>query len=154
MALMRLKFGFRTGEMHTDSADMSELQPTTPPPRPPFQFTLRTLLLLFVVLGSSLAVFGAWGIVVFGLVCGAGDLASRSAGFAITRLSCFRFSVLDGDCSRGVRVASVIRFLDPPRIIVPRQLAGDFGLRLQCLSRINAAVFRRPSSPIRQANRR
>jgi prepilin-type processing-associated H-X9-DG protein len=31
---------------------------------------LRTLLLLFAVLGSSLAVFGAWGILVFGLVAG------------------------------------------------------------------------------------
>ena len=40
-----------------------EPQPT-PPLRPPFQFNLRTLLPLFVVLGSSLAVFGAWGIVV------------------------------------------------------------------------------------------
>ena len=39
-------------------------------PSPPFQFRLRTLLLLFVVLGSSLGVFGAWGIVVFGLVVG------------------------------------------------------------------------------------
>ena len=38
------------------------------PDRPGFQFSLRTLLLLFVVLGSSLAVFGAWGIVVFGCV--------------------------------------------------------------------------------------
>ena len=51
---------------------------TTPEPqsaapeieRPKFQFTLRTLLLLFVVLGSSLGVYGAWGIVVFGLVVG------------------------------------------------------------------------------------
>ena len=34
-------------------------------PSPRFQFTLQTLLLLFVVLGSSLALFGAWGIVVF-----------------------------------------------------------------------------------------
>ena len=40
------------------------------PLSPPFQFRLRTLLLLFVVLGSSLAVFGAWGIVVFVLVVG------------------------------------------------------------------------------------
>ena len=40
-------------------------QPAVQPPRPPFQFTLRTLLLLFVVLGSSLAVFGVWGIVGF-----------------------------------------------------------------------------------------
>jgi hypothetical protein len=38
------------------------------PPTPRFQFSLRTLLLLCVVLGSSLAVFGGWGIVVFGLV--------------------------------------------------------------------------------------
>ena len=47
-----------------------EPQPALPPPSPSFQFSLRTLLLLFVVLGSSLAVFGAWGIVVFGLVVG------------------------------------------------------------------------------------
>ena len=52
--------------------DMNEpaSQPAPPPPRPPFQFTLRTLLLLFVVLASSLGVFGAWGIVVFILVVG------------------------------------------------------------------------------------
>jgi len=47
-----------------------EPQPTSPPPRPRFQFGLRTLLLLFVVLGSSLVVFGAWGVVVFGVVVG------------------------------------------------------------------------------------
>ncbi len=47
-----------------------EPHPTPLPPCPPFQFTLRTLLLLFVVLGSSLAVFGAWGLAVFGLVAG------------------------------------------------------------------------------------
>jgi hypothetical protein len=47
-----------------------EPQPTSPPPHPPLQFRLRTLLLLCVVLGSSLAVFGAWGIVVFALVGG------------------------------------------------------------------------------------
>jgi hypothetical protein len=45
-----------------------------PPPTPPFQFNLRTLLLLCVVLGSSLAVFGAWGIAVFGLVVGLAGL--------------------------------------------------------------------------------
>jgi hypothetical protein len=33
-------------------------------------YSLQTLLLLFVVLGSSLAVFGGWGIVVFALVVG------------------------------------------------------------------------------------
>jgi hypothetical protein len=37
-----------------------EPQPSTPPPSPPIQFSLRMLLLLCVVLGSSLAVFGAW----------------------------------------------------------------------------------------------
>ena len=42
--------------------------PTPPPPRPPFQFTLPTLLLLFVVLGASMAVFGAGGTVVFAVV--------------------------------------------------------------------------------------
>ena len=47
-----------------------EPHPTSPPPTPPLQFTLRTLLLLCVVLGSSLAVFGGWGIVVFGYAVG------------------------------------------------------------------------------------
>jgi hypothetical protein len=44
-------------------------QPTTHL-RPPFQFRLRTLLLLCVVLASSLAVFGAWGIVALGVASG------------------------------------------------------------------------------------
>jgi len=45
---------------------MSDPEPQpAPPPHQPFQFGLRTLLLLFVVLGSSLAVFGGWGFVVF-----------------------------------------------------------------------------------------
>ncbi len=47
-----------------------EPQPSAQPPRRSFQFTLRTLLLSFVVLASSLAVFGGWGLVVFGLVVG------------------------------------------------------------------------------------
>ncbi len=43
-----------------------EAQPAAPEPqRPWFQFSLRTLLLLFLVLGSSLAVFGAVGIEIF-----------------------------------------------------------------------------------------
>ena len=45
-------------------------QPTASPPPRPFQFSLRTLLLLFVVLGLSMAVFGAWGVLVFGLAVG------------------------------------------------------------------------------------
>ena len=47
-----------------------EPQPTPPPSSRFSQFSMRTLLLLCVVLGASLAVFGAWGIVVFGLVVG------------------------------------------------------------------------------------
>ena len=47
-----------------------EIQSAESPEPPRFQYTLRTLLLLFVVLGSSLAVFGVWGIAVFGLVVG------------------------------------------------------------------------------------
>ena len=48
-----------------------ETQPAAPEPeRTRFQFTLRTLLLLFVVLGSSLGVYGAWGILVFFVVVG------------------------------------------------------------------------------------
>ena len=42
-------------------AESHSTEPT--PQRPRFQFGLPTLLLLFVVLGSSLAVFEAWGIV-------------------------------------------------------------------------------------------
>jgi hypothetical protein len=42
----------------------------TEPRRSPFQYSLRTLLLLFVVAASSLAVFGAWGILVFALSVG------------------------------------------------------------------------------------
>jgi hypothetical protein len=52
---------------------MSEAEPRTsehPLHRPWFQFSLRTLLLLFVVLGSSLAVFDSWGTVVFALTAG------------------------------------------------------------------------------------
>ena len=67
---------------------------TTPEPqsaapeieRPRFQFTLRTLLLLFVVLGSSLAVFGAWGVVVFGLVVGLAVYLNRTKTFRLLLL--------------------------------------------------------------------
>jgi prepilin-type processing-associated H-X9-DG protein len=56
-----------------EQQDMSapEAQSSAPEPkRPGFQYSLTTLLLLFVVLASSLAVFGAWGIVVFALTVG------------------------------------------------------------------------------------
>jgi hypothetical protein len=52
---------------------MTELEPNTIAPKPnrrPLQFSLRTVLLLFLVLSSSLGVFGAWGIVVFVLTVG------------------------------------------------------------------------------------
>ncbi len=50
---------------------VTEPQPAAPEPkRPGFQYSLTTLLLLFVVLASSLAVFGAAGIVVFVLAVG------------------------------------------------------------------------------------
>jgi hypothetical protein len=48
---------------------MDESQPPSPPPTLSFHPSLRTLLLC-VVLGSSLAVFGGWGILFFGLVVG------------------------------------------------------------------------------------
>jgi hypothetical protein len=53
-----------------ESETMAPTKPATAEPRPPFQFRLRTLLLLCVVLASSLAMFGAWGIVVFALAVG------------------------------------------------------------------------------------
>ena len=61
-----------------------EPQPAAPDLRPPFQFRLRTLLLLFVVLGSSLAVFGAWGIVVFGLVVGPAVFLHRTESLSLS----------------------------------------------------------------------
>lgn len=44
----------------TDSIRITESQRASPP-TPHFQFRLRTLLLLFMVLASSMAVFGARG---------------------------------------------------------------------------------------------
>ncbi len=59
----------------------TEPRRAAPEPSPPFQFSLRTLLLLFVVLGSSLAVFGAWGAVVFVLVVGLAIYVHQVASF-------------------------------------------------------------------------
>jgi prepilin-type processing-associated H-X9-DG protein len=89
-----------------------EPQPTVPPPRPPFQFRLRTLLLLFVVLASSLAVFGAWGIVVFGLVVGLAiyiqktDALPSLAYFAIVVLCLACLIALVVPASKSVRDAA------------------------------------------------
>ncbi len=76
---------------------MTEPQPAPPPPRPPFQFTLRTLLLLFVVLGSSMAVFGAWGVVVFGLVLGMAFCTGH-----VTRVMWLTFPVVGLSCLIGM----------------------------------------------------
>jgi len=54
-----------------------EFQPEEPPPSPSYQFSLRTLLLLFVVLGSSLAVFGKSGVVVFAFAAGLATYVHR-----------------------------------------------------------------------------
>ena len=74
--------------------DMSEPepQPAGPPPGPPFQFSLRTLLLLFVVLGSSLGVFGAWGIVALGLVVGLAVYLNQAESFV--PLGCLAIAVI------------------------------------------------------------
>ena len=52
-------------------------QPTVPSPSPRSQFSLRRLLLLFVVLGSSLAVFGRAGIAFFLLAVGVAIYLNR-----------------------------------------------------------------------------
>jgi hypothetical protein len=52
----------------------TEPEPSATEHRPLLQFSLRTLLLLCVVLGSSLAVFGGWGVAVFVLVVGLAGL--------------------------------------------------------------------------------
>ncbi len=79
---------------------MSEPQPAASDPRPPFQFSLRTLLLLFVVLGSSLAVFGTWGIVVFAFLGGLAVYlrqakSFRSSGWLILLALPCAFALLD-----------------------------------------------------------
>ena len=72
-----------------------EPQPTVPPPSPLFQFSLRTLLLLFVVLGSSMAVFGAWGIVVFlvvvvlGIYCCKTSVVLSRTHVILLRYACY-----------------------------------------------------------------
>ena len=80
----------RVSASGNEQHDMSEPepQPAAPPPSPPFQFSLRTLLLLFVVLGSSLAVFGAWGIVVFGLAVGLAIYLHEVESLVVAGASC------------------------------------------------------------------
>ncbi len=61
---------------------LTEPQPARPEPnRRRVQFSLQTLLLLFVVLASSLAVFGAGGLVVFALTVGLAICLHRVESF-------------------------------------------------------------------------
>ena len=97
-------------------------KPSAPPPSPPFQFSLRTLLLLFVVLGSSLGVFGAWGTVVFALVVVLG------VGIQQTKtLSSLAFVALVAFCLICFLVVLLM-----PLVIEPR----GYGRRTACLNRL------------------
>ena len=87
-----------------------EPQPAVPPPSPPFQFSLRTLLLLFVGLGSSLGVFGGWGIVVFGLVVGLALYVHHAESYGGVALCVIGLTLLlaiwfvtDAACESGLR---------------------------------------------------
>ncbi|MHB1036642.1 MAG: DUF1559 family PulG-like putative transporter [Pirellulales bacterium] len=84
-----------------------EPEPVALPPSPSrFQFSLRTLLLVFVVLASSLATFGAWGIVLFGLVLGLAIFLNQveSLGSALTTLA---LAVLCLMCLIGLLLTAV-----------------------------------------------
>ena len=96
-------------------------QPTSPPPSPPFQFTLRTLLLLFVVLGSSMAVFGGWGVVVFGLVVGLAIYVRQAQSLP----------------SLAELVVIVVVLLVLVALLLPAaQTARESGRRVQCASNL------------------
>ena len=75
------------------------------PLSPPFQFRLRTLLLLCVVLGSSLAVFGAWGVLVFGLVVAVAIYVHRFE--SLSSLTHFAFLVVCLMCLIGLLLSAV-----------------------------------------------
>jgi hypothetical protein len=106
---------------------MSEAEPDSaapPPQRPWFQFSLRTLLLLFVVLGSSLGVFGAWGIVVFALVVGL-------AVYLYTFRSCQSLVYL------VLAMLCLMCLLGLPAVHGTREA----GRRAQCMSNLKQIVF-------------
>jgi type II secretory pathway pseudopilin PulG len=90
-----------------------------PPPRPRFQFTLRTLLLLFVVAASSLGVFGAWGILVFIFLVGAA------------------IAVYKGISPVEIVVIVVILLLLVALLWPAVQIARESGRRAQCLNNLN-----------------
>jgi hypothetical protein len=101
----------------------TERQPAaTTPEHRPFQFRLRTLLLLFVVLGSSLAVFGTSGIAVFGVVVGLAIYIQR-----VESLSSLAYLVL------AVLVLSCVLSL----LLLPAiNAAREAGRRASCLNQL------------------
>jgi hypothetical protein len=95
------------------------------PLRPPrFQFSLRTLLLLFVVLGSSMSVFGVWGILVFALVLGAAFDLNNSWPYYVRLV--FRLVVLIVFCAVGMNAIDA---------------ASRAGHRASCLNRMHQLVL-------------
>jgi hypothetical protein len=91
-----------------------EPQPSAPElERPGFQYSLTTLLLLFVVLGSSLAVFGAWGVLVFGLAVG--QAIYRRHGESLSTLTRLTLTVFCMICVLGLLFSAIITLHEKPR---------------------------------------
>jgi hypothetical protein len=101
----------------------ADLPPNPPQPAPPFQFRLRTLLLLFVVLGSSMAVFREAAIVVFPIVLGLA-LVNRARHRSAIRL------VAGG---MGWAIAVFFVWCIVPQIGAPREA----GRRSACYNRLS-----------------
>jgi hypothetical protein len=95
-----------------------EPEPVALPPSPSrFQFSLRTLLLAFVVLGSSMATFGAWGILLFGLVLGLAIYLNQaeSLGSALTKVALAVFCLMCLMCLIGLLLPAVETLREPTR---------------------------------------
>ncbi len=94
-------------------------RPADNTPRSRFQFSLRTLLLLFVVLGSSKAVFGTPGIAVFFIVVGVAAylhkfwsvLALEILGLAALCGICVLYAIAVNEASKGGNRASCLNKL-------------------------------------------
>ena len=100
----------------------TEPQPDVLPPNPPgFQYSLRTLLLLFVVLASSLGVFGGWGIAVFAI----------SVGLAVW------IQHAESLPSLGCLVLVVLGLLFLAGLLLPAVMASrNLAVRMQCLMNV------------------
>ena len=107
----------------------------SPPQRPRFQFSLRTLLLLFVVLGSSLAVFGAWGIVVFALVVGLAVYVHHVESFS--SLAYLALLVLCLMCVIGLLLPAVESARESSRLASCRNKLHQIALALQLYHQAN-----------------